>query len=636
MTLGYRADIDGLRAIAVLSVLLFHAFPNALPGGYVGVDVFFVISGYLITGIILPLQQGGTFRFSDFYGRRVRRLAPALLTVLSVAFLVGWLVLLPDEYVYFSLNVVRSLLFMLNFFYAREIDYFDAAAELNPLLHLWSLAVEEQFYFFWPVFLLMVLRFFAKRLMLMVCASVVFFFAVAVLISAISPEMAFYLAPTRAWELALGAACAVAGGAARRLHGFFSGLFAFVLGASLLLLNGQLPMQPLWLLLPTLATVLIIASGPAAYLNRSVLSNKFLVLIGLISYPLYLWHWPLLALLNLTEGGAQSFGMRIAALLVSFFMAYITWRWVELPVRKLGAKKILAMMFVVWVLLMMFAALVLEKKGFPERVSGAELFDAQRLEWPMHLRVSEACKKSQGISSLSFCLEASGASSSGPYTALVGDSFSNQYFYGLSFMFARSQLELVNLGRHSCAPVRGIAEFRPDKDCSAMEQALNKLVNDSNVNVVMLASSWSGTSAYVSRSDDFRSSLEATVEEFLNAGKKVILIGSSPLHLSNPARCAARPFRFGNYESSCIVDRDIIEQRLGVEHKILTDVASKYSGVGYFRVLDVLCDQAECPIRDDRGILYRDGHLSDLGSEVVAAPLFNYYQDFVRREAISD
>ncbi|MEZ2299830.1 acyltransferase family protein [Variovorax sp. RCC_210] len=332
----YRPDIDGLRAIAVGSVVLYHAFPKALLGGFVGVDIFFVISGFLITTIILQSLAAGDFSYRDFYARRIRRIFPALIVVLLTTLLVGWYMLLSDEFAELGKQTVGGAAFVANLVFWGESGYFDTAAETKPLLHLWSLGIEEQFYIFWPLLLGLAWR---KRwpIVRVVLAVAVISFLVNVTTVHPLPAASFYSPASRFWELMVGGilACmrlkAPAPNVWRSHVQSVLGVGLIVLGLVMIRSNKAFPGW--WALLPTLGAVSCIAAGPNGVLNKYLLSNRVMVWIGLISYPLYLWHWPLLAFVRILEDDPlnlnPSFAHRAGALVASVLLAWATYRFVE-------------------------------------------------------------------------------------------------------------------------------------------------------------------------------------------------------------------------------------------------------------------------------------------------------------------
>ena len=358
----YRPDIDGLRAVAVLSVIGFHAFAEWVTGGFTGVDVFFIISGYMISSIIFENLKSGSFSFAEFYARRVRRIFPALVVVLAACLAFGWFFLLGGEYKDLGWHITGGAGFVSNLFLWSESGYFETASETKPLLHLWSLGIEEQFYIVWPLLLWLASRLRLNGfLIILVVAIGSFVWNVTTIWT--DPIAAFYSPQTRFWELALGALLAYAQlygcadlerldrrfGARARYPwlGRFAGSptrlailrhAASLAGAALIALgvltiDKKTPFPGTAALLPTLGTVLIIAAGPGAIVNRAILSTRVFVWFGLISYPLYLWHWPLLSFTTIMESQVPDLSDRVIAVLAAIALAWLTFRLIETPIR---------------------------------------------------------------------------------------------------------------------------------------------------------------------------------------------------------------------------------------------------------------------------------------------------------------
>src|SRR6202140_231157 len=317
-TIRYRPDIDGLRAIAVMLVVNFHAFPEAMPCGFIGVDIFFVISGFLITGIIARELDQKPFSLLGFYNRRIRRIFPALIVVLCVTLVLGWLWVLPAAYAQLSSDVFASAAFFSNIALLLQSGYFDIESGKKPLLHLWSLGIEEQFYLFWPLLLMLAAR---LRLGILAVASVIALasFVLNVALIGSNPVATFYLPFTRAWELLAGAALACGWnqinqtGTASNLRATI-GLLLIATAAGVLDTKSAFPGW--WAVLPVAGAALLL-SAPAAWFCRTLLASRPLVWIGLISYPLYLWHWPLLVFLGIIKFGPLTLNERELILLAS-------------------------------------------------------------------------------------------------------------------------------------------------------------------------------------------------------------------------------------------------------------------------------------------------------------------------------
>src|SRR6185436_1401517 len=380
----YRADVDGLRAVAVLAVVGFHAFPEHVGGGFIGVDIFFVISGFLISSILLRNLEGGSFRFSEFYARRIRRIFPALIVVLSAVAAFGWFALDADEYAQLGRHVFGGATFIANFTLWDESGYFDGAAAAKPLLHLWSLGIEEQFYIVWPLALWLAARFRVNWLIPIAGVGIASFIA-NVLTVRISPLDAFYFPHTRFWELMAGSLLAFNDGREQRFpdltpraaNALSCAGFAAV-AVALAALNKTSAFPGWWALLPTLGAVAIIFAGDRAWINRAVLSSRPMVAVGLISYPLYLWHWPLLcyARILVNPHGLSvidpSRANRLSLVAVSVVLAWLTYWIIERPIRFGSATRSTALRLVAVMLLVAVAAAAgTIFDGFPGRLGPA-------------------------------------------------------------------------------------------------------------------------------------------------------------------------------------------------------------------------------------------------------------------------
>ena len=356
----YRPDIDGLRAVAVLAVVAFHSFPSWVRGGFIGVDIFFVISGYLISTIIFENLDKGTFSFTEFYARRIKRIFPALLLVLIACFAFGWFALLADEYKQLGKHIAAGAGFISNFTLWNEAGYFDNSAETKPLLHLWSLGIEEQFYIVWPLLLWFAWK---RKFNLLVITIIVAIASFVLNIKGIKHDMVatFYSPQTRFWELLSGSLLAwvtlykkdtfsninfkldyllsrivytekqEADG--KRLSNILSFIGLLLLVYGFWRINKELSFPGKWALVPVLGAVLIITAGSKAWVNRTILSNKVAVWFGLISYPLYLWHWPILSFARIIESEVPSRNILIVAVVLSILLAWLTYKLIERPLR---------------------------------------------------------------------------------------------------------------------------------------------------------------------------------------------------------------------------------------------------------------------------------------------------------------
>jgi len=337
---SYRPDIDGLRALAVALVVAFHYAPGRLSGGFVGVDVFFVISGFLITAIVARGLADGGFSYREFYARRLRRLCPALIPVLLATAALGWLLLTLEEKAALGRHVAGGAVFLSNVLLWRESGPFDAADEAKPLLHLWSLGVEAQFYLLWPTALALIWRAGRHRLALIAALAAASCFA-NIVFAGLYPYASFYLPLTRLWELLAGALLALGGfdvlrRASPAVREALSAFGLSLILAAAVLFDGSAPYPGWRALLPVAGALCVIAAGPQTWLNRRLFGNRAAVAVGLISYPLYLWHWPLLcfALIHMPQGSQDTTLAKLAAASLSFVAAIATYRFLELPMRR--------------------------------------------------------------------------------------------------------------------------------------------------------------------------------------------------------------------------------------------------------------------------------------------------------------
>src|ERR1700737_1117480 len=366
----YRPDIDGLRAIAVMLVVNFHAFPEAMPGGFCGGDIFFVISGFLITGILLRELDQKRFSLLAFYNRRIRRIFPALIVVLCVTLVLGWLWMLPAAYAQLSSDVFASAAFFANIALLLQSGYFDIESARKPLLHLWSLGIEEQFYLFWPLILMLAAR---LRLSILATACVIGLasFVLNVAMIGLDPIAPFFLPFPRAWELLAGAVLACSWNqisqtsTASNLRASI-GLVLIAVAAGVLETKSAFPGW--WAILPVAGAALLL-SAPAAWFCRTLLASRPLVWIGLISYPLYLWHWPLLVFFGIIKFGPLTLVERELILGLSALLAWLTYWLVESPFRFGRPSPLkLASLCAGMVLITVAGGIVVQGRGFDFRL----------------------------------------------------------------------------------------------------------------------------------------------------------------------------------------------------------------------------------------------------------------------------
>lgn len=494
--LSYRADIDGLRGVSILAVVFFHANSTWLSAGYLGVDVFFVISGYLITSILLTDMRQGKFEFAQFYERRIRRILPALVFMTSLSMVVAYFYLLPQDLVAFAKSVMAVCSLTSNFLFAGRLGYFDQAAHLEPLLHTWSLAVEEQFYLLFPLLLVLIWRtcrrYMAWLIALLALASLMltFFYLEK------NPNFAFFHLVTRAWELLAGALVAVY--AARPSADFAKTIFhefASLLGVTFILISFFVfePNPKPWathVVLPVAGACLLLSCPNGTMVSR-LLSNRVLVFIGLISYSVYLWHQPIFAFARYLNFSEKSL-LWPCLLLSTLLMGYVSYRYVEQPCRhKFHLPRYAVFIGALSALLFLaaMAAYIVQKRGFPERVPSG-------IEWrslgEKLAVVGEVCtmKPTEAYAGVDICHF--GQSGAKRFVALYGDSHAQAISYELDRQLKEMGLGGVWVRANGCHIVPDIVEngdVSQIPSCRLAFQELLRYLREQAVGVVV-ASRW--------------------------------------------------------------------------------------------------------------------------------------------------
>ena len=491
----YRPDIDGLRAFAVLSVVLYHAFPGAVRGGYVGVDIFFVISGFLISSILFKELGENRFTFSAFYGRRVRRIFPALAVCLIAVLAYGFIALMPFELAQLGKHVFFGASFLSNIALWNESGYFDTAASLKPLLHLWSLGVEEQFYIFWPILLWMAFRI-NTPVGLLLSAAFLASFVANILLSTISPSADFYLPVSRFWELLAGAGLAWLPNLrlTQYIRSWISVAGAVALLASVTLFTTGMNFPGWAALLPVAGAAALISAGPDAIVNRIVLSNRVAVFVGLISYPLYIWHWPLISYALVVRMEKPLPPLMAGALVAtSILLAWITYRFIEQPIRFGSHRYRRTVVTCICIAALGVIGLAIwMNRGFPERFppypDGLDIRKISTAKLDPIYQPTRGMKVEDHDTIL-----ISHLGQGDRKVALAGDSMLQHYGPRVQQLADEGRLAantyFVTLP--SCAPVPGLID---SSRCFVLPGLLTDLVRRENVQSVVLGALWMGYS----------------------------------------------------------------------------------------------------------------------------------------------
>jgi peptidoglycan/LPS O-acetylase OafA/YrhL len=555
----YRADIDGLRAFAVLSVVFYHAFPKVVTGGFVGVDIFFVISGFLISSILFNEMTEHRFSFSIFYGRRIRRIFPALAVCLVAVLTYGFVVLTPPELAQLGKHMFFGAGFLSNIALWSESGYFDSAATYKPLLHLWSLGIEEQFYIFWPALLWVAFRMKAKVGRLL---AVLFLASLGINIALSITDIvdAFYLPVSRFWELLAGAGLAwrhqIVLTPNVRSWISFAGLAALLTSATLFTAEMRFPG---WLaLLPVAGAAAVILAGPQAAVNRTVFSNRAVVFVGLISYPLYLWHWPLISYAHIIRlGKAPTPLMATALVAVSFLLAWVTYRFIEYPVRFGAHRHRRTQIVAACVAALGACGLVLwTKDGFPDRFLPLPGIDIRKIG-EAKLDADFKPTKDMEVSNHGWTLVAH-LGHGERKLVLSGDSQLFHYGPRVQQLADAGQLAANTyfVTGPRCPPVPGVIQRDKFADCANLPDILADLVQREKVQSVVMGAAWSGYSdegMLIEREgrrlplntkegmDALYANLEDYVRLLHGQGAKVYLVLGMPFHERfNPGNMVAR------------------------------------------------------------------------------------------------
>lgn len=628
---AYRPDIDGLKAISILAVMIFHYTSSFVTGGFVGVDVFFVISGYLIgrsTFIELKLK---TFRFGAYFGRRAKRIFPSLIVLLLVLWILGFFILLPDEYKSLGKHIGAASVFISNWLLWREIGYFDTAADEKPLLNLWSLGVEEQFYLVFPLIILLTLRL-RGRVFWVMSALAVGSLIASQLRVADNAGWAYYHPVSRIWELLAGSMLAYAelsfanhpSRIGRPMLAQHKNLLSWVgiifLAASIFWYSKATVFPGVTALLPVTGALLLIAAGPDAFINRTLLSKRPLIYIGLISYPLYLWHWPLIATVRLIDGMPPPLWVKSICLLLTFTFSAASYHFIERPIRfgRASKKKILP----VW---LWGALLTIGAAGFITfKLAGPS---------PTHTDATPIQSVPQNATK---------------QVALIGNSHAGILKDSLTTYFAQQGYALEIFDQGGCTPFwnldRHDVGHGPQGCPKDINRGIQAALDRPTMDTIVFAARFEDPGSLydvnrpetdrvkngLSPSDDhnwalFESALDNTLKQLTDAKKRVLIIENVPTLSFPPKDCVDRPVRIAStIRQPCAMPKSEVLNDQKQYRDIIDRITAKYPTVVVFDPLPALCDNQFCYGKLNGDVLYSDkNHLTDAGVQRLA-PGFNF------------
>jgi len=618
----YRPDIDGLRAIAVLAVIGFHMAPNTIRGGFIGVDIFFVISGFLITGIVLQGLDSKQFSLLEFYSRRVRRIFPALLIVMFSVYMFGWIVLLAQEFTQLSKHIISGSIFISNLVLWSESGYFDNFVDRKLLLNLWSLGVEEQFYLFWPLIILL-----GFKLKFSIWKIIAFILVISlgwnIWETNINPSAAFYSPFTRFWELLVGASIGYIDYNKNHIVRIYSPAIAntFSISGFLLILLGlffidkQKAFPGWWATLPTIGAGLIILAGNSSFLNKHILAARISISIGLISYPLYLWHWPLLVFGNIINGNTPSFPTRLGLIFLTFFLSFGTYWFIEKPIKQsLNPGKITISLIFFGVIMMLISTITFFNDGFSYREKNfskiSSAIDASL--FPGNLQELRINGKNYGNGYQNSKKEST--------TLFLGDSNIAHYYPRINELLTQNPEEansVIFLVQHGCLPIPNV--FSDIHRC-AVRESLDIIKANQNIKTIVIGSRWFGQmnggyhylqdgKRYPINKDSFGyqlalNSLKSFISTLKNQGKEVYLLLSSPIgNEFDPRLMVNRSLNnFPNVISvnTTLVSLKDLMDKYGFIRDDLKNLANTL-GIKSIDPIDYLCAENNCPVISSDG-----------------------------------
>ena len=622
-----RNEIDFLRAISVISVIIFHLNKEIFPLGYLGVDLFFIISGYLITRNILKDYRDNKFSFKIFYLKRVRRILPVLLVVLLATTIASTFILLVADINKFSESMLTSLGFVANFYFWITGGYFSTSDELKPLLHLWSLSVEEQFYLFFPLFLIIIFKTFKSL-------SVHIFFIVFVIIASYGVNIffilkghydpIFFLFPGRVWQFGVGSLFAFLPNI--RIKNLYLDSLYLVIAFGLILINFNSIIDGL-----PAGTLLSIGSVMILYKLQNeknqlfkFLNLKILIFVGLMSYSLYLWHWPIISFLKYISIGKLSYTFMFLALFLTFGLATLSWRYIEQPfIKSIKSRNVLIYVTSGYLLLIFLCLTILNLKDFPSRYDKFPNNLAKAVGSTYHCSISDYRKYGYSYA----CIMNEGVRKK-PATILFGNSHAQMYGWGLKEVLIDKNEQALVIPLNTCLP---FIEINISKSCLTKAKTyFNAILNDENIKIVIIGLTWYVNQVVDSKGNnindlDFSVRIKATnnlISLLKKKGKKVYLLGPIEIPDKELASILSRQIAIKK-----IKDYEISSPRINFNKKYNFPIEyfSKRLKGNFLLPHKILCDIKNCYFADNKGSYFADtNHLSFYGSSKMK-DLFNIY-----------
>ncbi|MCD4678246.1 MAG: acyltransferase [Desulfobacula sp.] len=646
----YREDIDALRGVSVLLVVIYHAFPGKLSGGFIGVDVFFVISGYLITSIIYSGLKKDEFSFLEFYKRRIRRIFPVLFTVLLASLIIGWLILFPDEYEQLGHHVSHATIFIQNFTLIRELGYFDVSSHYKPLLHLWTLSIEEQYYLVWPAILVLIFKLRINSSKFLISIILVSFITNIYFVNNYKDQV-FFHSITRFWELGLGSLLAIQmfdNHQNAQIIIKLNSKFLFMLGLILILFSAfwiqGSSLYPHWIgLCPTVGTMLIIKA------NLQLRHWGGLVKIGLISYPLYMWHWVIISFFYIYLGKRPDTVFLLIAIAIAFLLSYLTKRYIE-KVRYIKSDKIVVGLILIAITVGLGAVLIDHNDGMPNRrhLNYMEKFNIEFTRTPATDKLCDSYVFSQIQEKRSFDYCRTNFDSKRKLVAIIGDSHAHGLFPGIAEEANNYGYDTILLANKSCPPLMQFMWGRNPKEINncqikisqilkivKLDKRIEKVIfvargpvyihgevngvfTTESVNTSLNIIKTPGRQTYKKYFDGF----ERTLYQLNNTEhiKEIYCFLENPEIGFLPKEVLHRPFDSWDVSTKdSTIDRSLYRLRMNTYRNLVFEKSAGFSKVTIVDVEPYLCDGDRCFTYKNGNFLYADqDHFSVFGSRYIA------------------
>ena len=639
----YRVDIDGLRTLAVIPVVLFHAGFSFFSGGYIGVDIFFVISGYLITSILLnEIEKNDSISLTQFYVRRARRILPALCSLILIVLIIGYFILFPDDYLALAKSAIASILFIPNIHFWQSTGYFAVEASSTPLLHTWSLGIEEQYYIFFPLIIAIAYRYFNKRVLFgIVLTLCIISFVLSLYYIKRDGAYTFYMLPTRAWELLIGSLLAfrvIRYDIPRFYREFLAALGGISIVLAIVFFDEKTLFPGVSALLPVFGAALIIYSGELSpTIVSRVLSQKSIVFIGLISYSLYLWHWPITVYINTyIEHDLNKYIIVASSFLAAIFSFYI----IEQPFRHKKImttdKQVLCFSVSAMSIVLLLSFIIFSQKGIKHRFS-EDLIALSQASNYMHINRECHFKTLSEIQSNEYCTF--GKKDEKPIVALIGDSHADALIPAINQAVLNLGVSGIQLTNPGCRPLLNVYRPGTKKCMDFIDKSFQIVLSNPDIEHVFLHGYWGvlyegfgyrnhnfeilyKDLTEKSNKTVFEKGIRSTLEALLKANKKVYIVGGVPeIGFNLPKK----------YATSLYLNKDFnhkFDLKINNANNFLKELTDKYNldSLTYIDLESAICPKGTCFLIEGGLPIYRDGdHITAAKAKALSKLFINAY-----------